>query len=105
METFSRLVWAIGPYLSQNEDGFLTEEIRASFIAGTDPTSKHYFGALANYDQKFVEMAALATCLLLNKETIWQEFSLQEKENSSKSMNAKSPKITGVFSVSWSMSP
>lgn len=81
METFSRLVWAIGPYLSQNEDVFLTEEIRASFIAGTDPTSKHYFGALANYDQKFVEMAALATCLLLNKETIWKDFSLQEKEN------------------------
>lgn len=81
METFSRLVWAIGPYLSQNEDVFLTEEIRASFVAGTDPTSKHYFGVLANYDQKFVEMAALATCLLLNKETIWQDFSLQEKEN------------------------
>ena len=32
METFSRLVWAIGPYLSQNEDVFLTEEIRASFL-------------------------------------------------------------------------
>lgn len=80
METFSRLVWAIGPYLSQNEDVFLTEEIRASFLAGTDPTSKHYFGVLANYDQKFVEMAALATCLLLNKETIWQDFSLQEKK-------------------------
>ncbi len=81
METFSRLVWAIGPYLSQNKDKFLKEEIHASFVAGTDPTSKHYFGKLADYDQKFVEMAALATCLLLNKDTLWQKFSPQEKEN------------------------
>ena len=33
MGTFSRLVWAIGPYLYHNEDVFLKEEIHASFVA------------------------------------------------------------------------
>ncbi len=81
METFSRLVWAIGPYLSQNEDDFLKAEIHDSFVAGTEPESNHYFGKLENYSQKFVEMAALVTCLLLNKDTIWQDFNTKEKVN------------------------
>ena len=84
METFSRLIWGIGPFLVQNDDSFLQEQLVRGLAAGCDPVSEHYYGELTDYHQKFVEMAAISCGILLNKEKIWGAFSAQEQENVSR---------------------
>lgn len=81
METFSRLIWGIGPFLSQNDDEELAKELLRGISVGTDPENPHYWGELANYSQKFVEMASICLSFLLAKEKTWDKFSSSEQEN------------------------
>lgn len=81
MESFSRLIWGIAPFLTQNEDGFLQNQLLMGLTVGADPTSPHYFGQLSDYHQKFVEMASIAISLLLAKEKTWDNLSEESKVN------------------------
>ena len=89
MEGFARILWGLGPLWSQTVSS-LPEELqkeskewqvicREGFIHGTDPSHKEYWGALEDYDQKMVEMAALATALSLAPEVLWEPLSGKER--------------------------
>lgn len=54
-------------YVTQNESEYLNDFL-TGIIEGTDPESSSYWGKTKDYDQLIVEMAALSTFLLLNKE-------------------------------------
>lgn len=61
MEAFSRPLWALAPFWTGGgrADDFL-RIYRKGLASGTDPESPEYWGDPNDYDQLFVEMAALA---------------------------------------------
>lgn len=71
VEAFLRPLWGFGPYLIGGEDEALLNEYLKGITVGTDPRNEDYWGDVTNYDQLIVEMASLSTCLLLNKEKVW----------------------------------
>lgn len=101
METFSRILWGLGPFLVENEHDFLQNELLTGLSAGADPDNPNYFGKLRDYDQKFVEMAAIAVSFLLAKEKTWDKLSKETQENLSQWLlqinNHKIPKNNWRF--------
>lgn len=81
METFCRLIWGIGPYLTENNDDCLKEELLTALSAACDPECDVYYGTLTDYHQKFVEMASIAVCFLLTKAKTWDILSQKQQKN------------------------
>lgn len=79
-EAFLRPLWGLGPYVTQNESEYLNEFL-TGIIEGTDPESSSYWGKTKDYDQLIVEMAALSTFLLLNKEKTWDQLTKEQQNN------------------------
>lgn len=80
MEAFSRPLWALVPYWMGGGQGF--EEIYQKGLAnGTDPNHPEYWGGFTDYDQRFVEMAAIACGIMFAPETVWEPLSEEEKEH------------------------
>lgn len=65
MEAFSRMLWGLAPLWSQGGGEEYLPLFRRGLVCGTDPDHPAYWGAVADYDQKIVEMAAIALTLLL----------------------------------------
>lgn len=82
MEAFSRPLWALGPLWAGGgkADDFL-KIYRRGLANGTDPQSPEYWGDPGDYDQLFVEMAALACAILETPENIWQPLTDAQKNN------------------------
>ncbi|MDF2907817.1 MAG: hypothetical protein K0R34_3138 [Herbinix sp.] len=91
MEGFARILWGVGPLLSQDTKGLSTESqkeiqeyyhiYRDGLIHGTDPEHEEYWGELQDYDQMMVEMAALVTAICLNPDKLWNNFDVRERSN------------------------
>ncbi|GAB2021659.1 DUF2264 domain-containing protein [Pseudolactococcus yaeyamensis] len=81
METFCRLIWGIGPFLAENDDDSLNQQLLTGLAAACDPESDVYYGELTDYHQKFVEMAAIAVCFLLAKAKTWDVLSQDQQKN------------------------
>ena len=82
MEGFSRPLWALGPMISGGGVYLEFVEIyRQGLISGTDPNHPEYWGPVEDYDQRLVEMAAIAYALILAPETFYEPLNLKEKEN------------------------
>lgn len=82
MESFSRPLWGLVPFWAGGgeETGF--EEIyRKGLKAGTDPGNPEFWGGFHAFDQKFVEMAAIAYGLILTPQKLWDPLSESEKEH------------------------
>lgn len=79
-EAFLRPLWGFGPYLVEADDEHWSLFLKG-IIAGTDPDSPEYWGAVTDYDQLIVEMAALSTTLMLVPEKSWQQLTKQQQEN------------------------
>ncbi|MCJ0554182.1 DUF2264 domain-containing protein, partial [Enterococcus cecorum] len=83
IETFLRPLWGLAPLLSQQEDEEL-EEIYHGYlrglIKGVNPLSPTYWGHPQEDRQLIVEMAAIATSILLAKEKFWDVLSPQEQK-------------------------
>lgn len=91
MEGFARVMWGLGPLWSQdNED--LSDPLRkeadewlhlyrTGLINGTDPNHEEYWGDVADYDQKMVEMASLVTGISLSPGKLWEPLTGIQKEN------------------------
>lgn len=80
MEAFSRPLWALVPLWLGGGKGF--EDIyRKGLANGTNPDHTEYWGGFEDYDQKFVEMAAIASGLIFTPEKIWEPLSEKEKQN------------------------
>ena len=78
VEAFLRPLWGLGPYFTSEEDELLAAYIQG-IVAGTNPESEDYWGEVTDFDQLIVEMASLSTCLLLNRENVWEKFTAHEQ--------------------------
>lgn len=82
MEGFSRPLWGLTAFWAGGGREKEFEEIyRKGLISGTDPESPEYWGSCFDYDQKLVEMAALAYSLLFATEISWEPLTTKEREN------------------------
>ncbi len=91
LEGFARILWGIGPLLSQDNTMLPTEaqvEIeswknitRTGLINGTDPFHAEYWGVASDYDHKFVEMAAIANAIILAPQVYWDPLSNSQRDN------------------------
>lgn len=82
MEGFSRPLWGLTAFWAGGGRDQEFEEIyRKGLVSGTDPKSPEYWGTCFDYDQRLVEMAALAYGLLFAPEKVWDPLSEKEKEN------------------------
>lgn len=82
LEAFSRPLWGLVPFWvgGGRHAGF--EEIYAKGLAnGATPESEEYWGGFKDYDQRFVEMAAIATGLIFAPQVLWQPLAETEKDN------------------------
>lgn len=88
VEAFLRPLWGLAPYWAGGgkDDEFLQLYING-IINGTDPTNENYWGECHDYDQKFVEMAALAYALLLVPDMLWKPMTESQKNNCSEWMS------------------
>lgn len=81
-EGFLRPLWGLVPlWHGGHGDDDLKEAYRKGIINGTNPDSDFYWGLCNDYDQRFVEMAALAYALLFAPDVIWEPLSKSEKNN------------------------
>lgn len=90
MEGFARVLWGLGPLWAADSPG-LSQDLKdeaeewkkrylEGIIHGTDPKHPEYWGDLADYDQKMVEMAALAVAVSLSPKTLWEPLDEEQKE-------------------------
>lgn len=82
MESFSRILWGLVPHLAGGaEVADLWEVCLKGIINGTTPAYPEYWGDVADYDQRLVEMAVLGLALCLIPERIWEPLNEQERRN------------------------
>lgn len=89
MEGYTRVLWGLAPlFATENKDLSMAElaEVtewtricREGLIHGTDASHPEYWGEVYDYDQKMVEMAAIATALLLAPDKMWKPLSKEQK--------------------------
>ena len=82
LEAFSRPLWALVPFWvgGGSEPEFETI-YRKGLAAGADPENPEYWGTTGEYDQCYVEMAAIACGILTAPEKLWAPLSDTEKQN------------------------
>lgn len=82
LEGFSRILWGLVPQLA---GGGEAEELwgihRTGLVNGTDPSHPEYWGAVGDYDQRLVEMAAIGLGLCLVPERMWEPLDERERRN------------------------
>ena len=82
LEAFSRPLWALVPFwMGGGSDPEFEDIYRRGLAAGSDPENPEYWGDCKDYDQCFVEMAAIACGLLNAPEKLWDPLSDAEKQN------------------------
>jgi hypothetical protein len=80
MEAFSRPLWALVPFWLGGGTGF--EDIYQTGLKnGTDPGHPEYWGGFGDYDQRFVEMAAIACGLIFTPKKVWEPLGEKGKED------------------------
>ena len=73
LEAFSRPLWALAPFWLGGGSAPEFERIyQAGLDHGTDPAHPEYWGDTKDYDQCFVEMAAIACAVLEVPEKAWE---------------------------------
>ncbi|OOC58823.1 DUF2264 domain-containing protein [Paenibacillus ihbetae] len=81
MEGFSRVLWGLVPAIAGGSHEELWERCLDGIRAGTDPEHKEYWGDVADYDQRLVEMAVFGLALALVPDRIWHPLNEQEQSN------------------------
>ncbi len=95
MEAFSRPLWGLVPFWACREDESLSGDdskafesiYRKGLCEGTDPSSEGYWGDCKPFDQRFVEMAAIAYGMLFAPHILWDPLDDREKKNLSDYLN------------------
>lgn len=88
MEGFSRPLWALAPYwLGGGQPGPFAEVYRRGLAAGADPDGPEYWGSPGDYDQLFVEMAAIACAILEVPAVVWEPLAEKEKQDLARWLN------------------
>ena len=82
LEAFSRPLWALAPFwMGGGREPELEEIYRRGLTAGTDPKNPEYWGDTGDYDQCFVEMAAIACAILEVPQIVWDPLTPEQKHN------------------------
>lgn len=82
MEAFSRPLWALVPYYAGGgTDMEFASIYRQGLVAGTDEKGEEYWGECGDFDQRFVEMAAISYGIMFAPDIVWNPLSEQEKDN------------------------
>lgn len=85
LEAFSRPLWGLVPFWAGGGNDPVFEEIyRKGIAAGSNPLGAEYWGGFHAFDQRFVEMAAMAYGLILVPEKLWEPLDEKEKGNLAK---------------------
>lgn len=79
IEGFARYLWGAGPAIGQLPDEEVANIIEG-IVNGTDPAHPDYWGELGDYDQRMVEMPAIALTLLHADQLVWHKLSAGNKE-------------------------
>ncbi len=80
LEAFSRPLWGLVPYwMGGGVDETFERIYRKGLANGTSLQSPEYWGGFSDYDQRFVEMAAIACGLLFAPQKLWEPLSAEEK--------------------------
>lgn len=81
MEAISRPLWALVPFWAGGGSDEAFEKIYPkALVSGSDPDSPEYWGKCKPYDQRFVEMAAMAYGLIFTPEKLWDPMTEEEKD-------------------------
>ncbi|WP_079912874.1 DUF2264 domain-containing protein [Paenibacillus sp. 32352] len=78
MEGFSRILWGLVPLLAGGDEPELWQLYVRGIKNGTNPQHEEYWGDVADYDQRLVEMAAYGFALALVPEKIQAAFNEEE---------------------------
>lgn len=82
MEAFSRPLWALVPFWAGGGEDKEFEDLYVRGLTnGTDPEHGEYWGGFTDYDQRFVETAAIAGGILFAPEKVWEPLSQKAKEH------------------------
>lgn len=82
MEAFSRPLWALVPYFAGGgRDEWFEKAYRKGLSSGTDPDGAEFWGNPGEYDQRFVEMAAIGYALFFARDILWDRLSPVEQDN------------------------
>jgi hypothetical protein len=81
LEGWSRLLWGIGPLRAGGYSWSGQDKHFRGLIEGTNPEGKNYWGYVESFDQRMVEMAAIALSLLISPEFYWDPLSQKERDN------------------------
>lgn len=88
MEAFSRPLWALVPmWAGKTKEDDFAKIYRKGLINGTNPNADEYWGECTSFDQRFVEMAAIAYGIMFAPEVIWDPLSPSEKSNLAEYLN------------------
>lgn len=81
-EAFARPLWGLAPFWAGGGSDEEFERLYARGLAqGTDPDNPEWWGVCHDYDQRFVEMAAIAYGLMLAPHVLWDPLSERERAN------------------------
>ena len=83
MEAYARPLWAIIPMLKGGCEGVLPlwERWKRGIIAGTDPAHPEYWGQVADFDQRLVEMAVFGMGMAMAPEQFYFDLPKDAQEN------------------------
>ena len=81
LEAFARILWGLVPFWKGGGETDLEEIYLNGIKNGTDPKSEEYWGSCTDFDQSFVEMAAIALGLILIPQKLWDPLDEVEKDN------------------------
>jgi len=81
IEAVLRPLWGIIPLIAGGGEYDFTNEYILKIVDGVNPDNDCYWGEIHDTDQLMVEMAVLATGLILAKETFWDRLDEENKSN------------------------
>ncbi len=82
MEAFSRPLWALVPFWAGGGEDKEFEDIYERGLSnGADPCHEEYWGGFTDYDQRFVEMAAIASGIIYAPQRVCAPLRAEAKKN------------------------
>ncbi|MCK9862786.1 DUF2264 domain-containing protein [Paenibacillus sp. ATY16] len=83
MEGFSRIVWGLAPFAAglDKVDEELLQLALKGITNGTNPEHEEYWGEVADYDQRLVEMASLGLALAIAPDRLWEPLGAEAKQH------------------------
>ncbi|MGN6727815.1 MAG: DUF2264 domain-containing protein [Tepidisphaeraceae bacterium] len=80
LETVARYLWGLIPFTAGGGQSRGWSFVLDAIAHGTDPSHPEYWGAVEDFDQRSVEMAAFGVALRLVPEKIWTPLSAEQKD-------------------------